>query len=498
MKKKHFYSMWAKTLTTAILLVAGGLTAVCAGWSVLGLYEGMNVQEIMNPVSYVDSEQAQRYVRQEVYSQLDNFASENKILNGIAYNGDLTVDISNLDGGVKAETKDPNLEYKLSDLDAFYNSDGYPFLRWLTETKDEYVYDEYEENDVVDSEDDESSVAATEAQTESAVDGSQPVNIETVDISDWISESDDGGTADNRHPEAYESYQVKCYNNGPDVLYGNGLEIEQKFIKNINGMTLAEYARTSDQMNLLSTYYDNLLDAARQVHALVEQSQNIEKQFANTNVYVYLVNEEDGSVFTNVPSWKTEQAMSLTQVEEQYLTEDYSAPDQIFYLMIDEAAGEVSTPVHYMNEEMKEIVSDVLGDGNWKIFVGLDTKYHCKTSPSYFDSMFYAFYKNTSEQLTFQGASGEKQINVFVAMWGFLALAIVMLVLVALQTGRKPEDDKIHPVLMDRFPIELLMLKDIILWTLLVVLYGTGFACVSRNSSYYYSMLPQVTDNVMV
>ncbi len=46
MKKKHFYSMWAKTLTTAILLVAGGLTAVCAGWSVLGLYEGMNVQEI--------------------------------------------------------------------------------------------------------------------------------------------------------------------------------------------------------------------------------------------------------------------------------------------------------------------------------------------------------------------------------------------------------------------------------------------------------------------
>ena len=46
-------------------------------------------------------------------------------------------------------------------------------FRWLTETKDEYVYDEYEENDVVDSEDDESSVAATEAQTESAVDGSQ-------------------------------------------------------------------------------------------------------------------------------------------------------------------------------------------------------------------------------------------------------------------------------------------------------------------------------------
>ena len=54
-----------------------------------------------------------------------------------------------------------------------------------------------------------------------------------------------------------------------------------------------------------------------------------------------------------------------------------------------------------MNEEMKEIVSDVLGDGNWKIFVGLDTNYHCKTSPSYFDSMFYAFYKNTSEPVSY-------------------------------------------------------------------------------------------------
>ena len=32
MKKKHFYSMWAKMLTTVALLVAGGLTAVCAGW----------------------------------------------------------------------------------------------------------------------------------------------------------------------------------------------------------------------------------------------------------------------------------------------------------------------------------------------------------------------------------------------------------------------------------------------------------------------------------
>ena len=46
---------------------------------------------------------------------------------------------------VNAEQKNQNLEYKLSDLDAFYNSDGYPILCWLTQTKHEYVYDAYEE-----------------------------------------------------------------------------------------------------------------------------------------------------------------------------------------------------------------------------------------------------------------------------------------------------------------------------------------------------------------
>ena len=33
MKKKHFYSAWAKTLTTAVLLIASGLTGICAGWT---------------------------------------------------------------------------------------------------------------------------------------------------------------------------------------------------------------------------------------------------------------------------------------------------------------------------------------------------------------------------------------------------------------------------------------------------------------------------------
>ena len=104
MKKKHFFSVWAKTLTTAALLIAGGLTAVCAGWSLIGLSSGMNVNEIMSPVSYEESQKAERYVRRELQDQLGKFSSENKILKGSAYNGDLTLDISNLNDGTSINT----------------------------------------------------------------------------------------------------------------------------------------------------------------------------------------------------------------------------------------------------------------------------------------------------------------------------------------------------------------------------------------------------------
>ncbi|MCI6537688.1 MAG: HAMP domain-containing histidine kinase [Lachnospiraceae bacterium] len=507
MKKKHFYSAWAKTLTTAVLLIAGGLTGICAGWSLVGLHAGMNVHEIMNPVSYEESQRAERYVRRELMDQLDSFSSENKILNGKVYDGEMTVDISNLNDGVDAENKDQNLEYKLSDLDAFYNSDGYPLLRWLTQTKHEYVYDVYDEGDEVDGDTGayESSRSSTETTTESTVESTtdtsaagipQPVNIETVDVSDWFDDSD-GSTGDNRHPEAYDSYQVKCYNNGPDVLYANGIEIEQKFIKNINGVTLAAYAMENNQLNLLSGYYEDLLDAASQVHDLVNQTQDIQKQFDNTNVYVYLVNEDDGSVYTNVPAWSAEQAMSLDQLEEQYLTKDYSAEGKYLYLMVDEAAGKSYASVTFMADEIKGLVSDAMGDGNWRIFAGLDTNYHCRSSQSYYDSMYYAAYQDISSQITFNFGSGEHRINVFVATWVFLAIAIVMSVMIAMQTGRRPQDDEIHPVLMDKFPIELLMIKDIILWVVILVVYMEGVVRIFNNSGYYYSVLPYTLENIM-
>lgn len=80
---------------------------------------------------------------------------------------------------------------------------------------------------------------------------------------------------------------MKCYNNESDVVYANGIDVEQKFIKNINGVTLAEYARENDQLNLLSDYYDDLLEAASQVHDLVNQT-SVYKSNMTIQMYMYI------------------------------------------------------------------------------------------------------------------------------------------------------------------------------------------------------------------
>ncbi len=67
-----------------------------------------------------------------------------------------------------------------------------------------------------------------------------------------------------------------------------------------------------------------------------------------------LVNEEDGSVCTNVPGMENGAGnVPLTQVDRTVSRQEkLFCTGQIFYLMIDEAARErFPTPVHYMNEE---------------------------------------------------------------------------------------------------------------------------------------------------
>lgn len=504
MKRKHFYSTWAKTLTTAILLLCGGITGICAGWTLTWLMNGMTLSEVIHPVSYVDSQTVLNYLDQELNSQLTYFSSNNEILNGKSYDGSMTVDISKLSEGVDAADKNANLEYTLESLENFYQSDGYPLLCWLMDDKGAYVYDEY---DAYMSQDEMASASSeetttTEPTTESATQDSaqntndttnatdpQVYDIKRLDVSDWFAEEDDGDDLPDRHPNAYESYQIKCYNDVDDVLYGNGIDIEEKFVKPVSGMTLAAFTRTNGEANMLGTYYEDLLDAARTVHHLVNQKQ------VPTNAYVYLMNADDGRVYTNVPAWNN-QEVSFAQLVPMYLSQDYSSAqeNQKLYLSIDQTTGKVtsSRSMDYLEKDTLTNIKNELGDGTWKVFLGLDTNYTLHQSVSYRNSVMYDFYKNVSDQIAL--GSGEP-LNIFVVMWIFAALTVVMLVMVSLQTGHRPEDDEIHPVLMDRFPIELLMIKDLILWTLLFTLYGmslaNSFESFQNHGAYNFNGSPQ-------
>lgn len=50
---------------------------------------------------------------------------------------------------------------------------------------------------------------------------------------------------------------------------------------------------------------------------------------------------------------------------------------------------------------------------------------------------------------------------------------------------------------MDKFPIEILIIKDIILWVALVVGYAESVVHISSNDRYYYSTLPSAFGNAM-
>lgn len=111
-------------------------------------------------------------------------------------------------------------------------------------------------------------------------------------------------------------------------------------------------------------------------------------------------------------------AMSLDQLEEQYQSKDYSAQGKYLYLMMDEASGDSYASVTFLADELKGMIRDIMGDGNWRIFVGLDTNYHCRTSQSYYDSMYYTAYQDISGQIAFNFGNGEYRINVFCSYLG--------------------------------------------------------------------------------
>ncbi|MCC8150371.1 MAG: HAMP domain-containing histidine kinase [Lachnospiraceae bacterium] len=497
MKKKKLFSIPAKIITIVVLAISAFLAGLAAMRIAQGYWIGMTFSEMAHGSFYNNSTAAASYLYREGSSILATLQDANSFCrDGASYDETETIDIMNLDAGVVNENKNPETTYALADLDAFYGSDGYALIQYLVNYGEELTYDDFyteemytdtaatEEADsgttVVEAEID---ADATEAASEFAQEemGSDATLLGTENVTvDSIAGSD----ADESH-YTYEtiSYIFGIYGNLANVLYNNGIVVEEDYIVNAAGETLAEYARENQDSISILDCYKKLIAAADALDEYLSGA-------SDSNAMLYVRNISTDDVYTNIEEWRD---LTLDEVRESYLESMGGEGDGTYYAYSEnEWASETETDMvgsvdgleYYGDLLLEEVRSS--GVGYYQIFLGLDLNYPLRTSSSYTTNLWFAGWNNHN---IFEPFS---TVTVF-----FLALAAMaaMLVLAALQTGRRPDDPDIHPVPMDRFPLEFMMIGDIVLWVLLIAWLYSQLSLV--YSDVLYSDVTYISANVV-
>ncbi|MCD8300209.1 MAG: HAMP domain-containing histidine kinase [Clostridiales bacterium] len=224
------------------------------------------------------------------------------------------------------------------------------------------------------------------------------------------------------------------------------------------GMSFSEmsrkvsYIHSSNAVDYLNTESDNILN----------DFANSGSYSGDTNAMLYVRNSETGEVYTSEPDWY---GLDLTQVKTRY--EDLCL-DQL-YATYDGTVSDGDNPYeityslyadeslyYLMQSEASQIQTD-LGDGFNQIFLALNTNFPVHDSVAYHQYLLY------TDWVWFPVLSQVNVIALFTISLAVLALALVMM---AFQTGHVKGDSEIHPAPMDKCPIEIMMLWDVIGWAL--------------------------------
>ncbi len=482
MKKKKIYSIPAKIITIAVLAVSAFVVALTGVRIIQGFWIGMTFSEMANGTFYEQSSAAAQYLYREGASILASLQSESTLsLNGSSYDESATVDITNLDAGVDYADKNPETTYTLAALDDFYNSNGYFLLQYLVDCGEELV-DGYDYETATVTEDTaETDETATEAASEYVSEemGADATRLGSKNVTlDMLVESDSD--------EAYYTYETVeytfgIYGNLANVLYNNGIDVEEEYILNAAGGTLAEYAGENlDTVSILDSY-KQLLNAAEVFNDLlsgIEQS----------NAMLFVKNISTGEIYTNIEEWRD---LSLEEVEAAYI-EDLDGP--YYSYSENERASETTESIAGDTDSMEtygELLLDEVrasGAGYYQLFIALDVDFPLRTSSSYTQRQWFAgWIQHDVFALGLFNTVG----TFFIA----LALVAVMLILAGFQTGRKPGDKEVHPALMDRFPLEFMLIGDLVLWGLLVywVIWDLAFV----YNDVLYSDVTYISTNVV-
>jgi len=504
LKKKRFYAKWAKVLVVAVLTVSSLLTGLAGMRIVQGLQYGMTISEVAHGTSYEQSSTAATYLYTEAEVLLDSWQTQDIFCSGgTAYDETQTIDIANLSAGVDNEQKDPDTTYVLADLAEFYGSNNYYRLQFLLDYAEVYAL-EWGESEVT-SETAAADDTAVEAEAEYGTDTAALTDTYTVADGDVVTDADyeemgpdttvydtetvylDGDTpdADYAMDETGDEgvpYRFKIYCTADNILYNNGIELEEESILSVSGTTLAELARSTQDTNSpvsLEDCYTLLIDAADQLSDYFLSQESVD---TNTNAMLYLKNTDTGKVYTNISDW---QSLELWKIQNIYGNEYYDT-NETGGLYFSCYYDEEGSPVREWTGDHIDAYGDVLladaeenlGSGTWEIYLALDTTWPLTTSSSYTDMQVFQWW---NENPLF--GLVVNPVFVFVAA---LALAAVMLILLSCQTGHRREDADIHPAPMDRFPIEIMILMDILFWFIPVYIVYSAVA----NSSWYYFEAP--------
>ncbi len=483
MKKKKIYSIPAKIITIAVLAVSAFLAALAGMRIAQGYWIGMTFSEMAHGTFYERSTAAAKYLYREGSSILASLQSENAFCpEGSSYDESLTIDIMNLDAGVDNEDKNPDTTYTLADLDNFYGSKGYDLLQYLVDYGESLTDAETVVVEVYT--DTETDTGETEAESEYVYEEMGPnatrLGTETVVI-DSIEDTD--------AEEAYYTYDSFEYTFGiygslANVLYNNGIAVEEDYILNDAGETLAEYARQyQDSVSILDCY-KHLLTAAEELSEYLDSTEQ-------SNAMVYVRNISTNDVYTNVEEWRD---LSVDEVETSYLEKMGGEGDGTYYFYsetewLDETTtgtmGDSDSLTTYGELFLDEIRAS--GAGYYQVFLGLNLNYPLRTSSSYTSHVMFAGWISHEAFFALFGSVG----TFFIAF----AVMAAMLVLAAFQTGRRPGDKEIHSALMDRFPLEIMILGDLMLWLFLSLWLREKLAMV--YSDVLYSDVTYVSDSIV-
>lgn len=502
---KKFYSKPAKALTAVLMLVFAMVVAFSGSWILTGRHVGLYGKELFGVNSVTDYKKSSALSNQLsdlAYEQKQKVVLQKKFCKGGTYDGNQTIDITDPDSGISSNKKSKNYEYRLKDLAEFYQSEGYYYLSYLTGTGEGDLVVDLSDEESEDSADDYSadteSSSAAQKTASKTVYGSKAEIVGEYTLTQEELYGSEEDVPQSGSPD--KTVTFKRYSSYYNVLYNNGKAIEEKYIKTAQGTTLADYAQKN--LNTVSIYdsYRELLDASDQIGQMLQKS---EDEAASERVKIFMRSRDGSFVYTNVPAWKKRTLKNIYTADYQNKSEDNSFCGYMYssaglkgvsddlYLgnrtgtQKDDPssyrAGASSSSLMDTGTNIRQEWADALMDGqdNYEFLIAIDLS----SDGTYGEDSIYE-QQQKFEWFWSHAPAGPLWIWLVTGTAGMA----VMLLLGILQTGRRPEDKQIHSAKIDAFPIELMMLMDLILVTIIIggslSIYANSYVTIDTVADY--------------